>query len=166
MLKIKKSIWIISLIALPVLIILGVISFVPGVARWLKNHELERRATEVERVRVDQLQARAIDILGGKSPEETIDLFITALKANNTFLASKYYELPSQLKAISNLQDELAKNGDLHMSVDYFIEAMEKGKKTCSTIGDRCIFRYDIGVDHERMISLGLNRASGVWKIE
>lgn len=138
----------------------------PKVASYWKEYQYN---IEIKRA-VDMAKAteRAYmnDRDGGKTPEETLDLLITALKAGNTLQASKYYELSVQPKALASLQSELVQHGNLQKSIDYFTEVREKGEKKCNEEGDGCTFRYRGVIDgYNRIIDLNKNYYSLIWKI-
>jgi len=52
------------------------------------------------------------DTYGGKTPEETLALFIAALKAGNTDLAARYFIPDDREKIFKDLQDEKNIDGD------------------------------------------------------
>lgn len=131
----------------------------------------------------------AADKDGGKTPEETLDLFIGALKVGDIEKASKYYVLDKQEETLKDLRDEIAKYGDLHLGIDFFTEVKENGAKGCNKEGNGCTFEYEYirtktstttafisgqnltivspaGSKGTKMIDLGLNPYSNVWKIE
>ena len=91
------------------------------------------------------LERHQKDIEGGTTPEETFDLFISALKAGNIDLASKYYVPIYQEEAKNSLREEIGKNGDLQNSIKYFVEVRTMGKKECSNLKGElggCSFEY------------------------
>jgi hypothetical protein len=96
------------------------------------------------------------DFDGGKTPEETLDLYLAALKAGDTVKASKYYQVDSQAAALKDLKDEKAKQGNLNQSINYVVEVKEKGKKICDESG--CAFVYDSIVTEEKVSKLGINQ--------
>ncbi len=106
-----------------VFVIVTIIGFLtPSVASWYKRYQLNVLTRELDDARAAAERAYAADRDGGKTPEETFDLFLAALKANNTYKASRYYDVSVQPKALASLQTELAKNGNLALSVKYFTE--------------------------------------------
>jgi hypothetical protein len=158
----------------------------PKVAGYWREYQYDLEVRKAEEM------ARAIETAykndkdGGKTPEETFDLLLTALKAGNTLQASKYYELSVQPKALSSLQTEFAQYGDLHKSIDYFTEVREKGERKCNEKGGGCTFTYRFinpddknvqisesdntvlvlaGSQNNKKVSLALNRYSSHWKV-
>src|SRR3989344_5009646 len=68
------------------------------------------------------------DTYGGNTPEETLQLFIDALKKGDTELASKYFVLDKQEEWIKNFS--IAKeNNDLHLYIDE-VQRVNPGKRT------------------------------------
>ena len=84
---------------------------------FVKQRE-ERLMAETEKVQAEIKYAYEHDFDGGKTPEETIELFLGAVKAGDITLASKYYELTVQHKALASLKEELAKNGNLNNTIN------------------------------------------------
>jgi hypothetical protein len=85
--------------------------------------------------------------------------------------------------------DILQKYGNLQKSIDFFTEVKEKGTKSCNEKRDGCTFEYKYirtetstttavisgetiivvspkGSEGRKIVDLGFNKLSGVWKIE
>jgi len=124
----------------PVLI-LAVLVGVWLVSQWTPLFNSEARsvkkfAEEMERVYRE-------DKYGGKTPEETYDLFISALKAGNIELASKYFEPYAQDNWLETLVQYKKEN-----SLDVFILELEKTrskwKKVVTTDSNITAFEYEV----------------------
>ena len=105
------------------------------------------------------------DTYGGKTPQETLDLFVAALKAGDADLAAKYFALDDNLsrqKWMDRLNDLKARGLLDDMAVD--IERNEFYKDTES--GAKQFLIYNSDRTDSLIISLILNAYSGVWKIE
>jgi len=103
------------------------------------------------------LELHQKDIEGGTTPEETFDLFISALKAGNIDLASKYYVPIYQEEAKNSLGEEIGKNGDLQNSIKYFVEVRTMGKKECSNLKGElggCWFEYIYKTTKDELVSV------------
>lgn len=116
--------------------------------------------------------AMKADTWGGKTPQETLDLFIDALRKGDVELASKYFAIEDNV----NDPNYLTKKGWL----DYLLEVERRGnlqamaddiKKnaipTKNGDGESTGFKLlnqdgTVGV----LIEMGFNSRSGVWKIE
>ncbi len=68
---------------------------------WLKRLQ-DWRAARALQSQLEELYRN--DKYGGKTPEETFDLFITALERNDVKLASKYFVLEEQENWLRSLQ--------------------------------------------------------------
>ncbi len=123
-----------------VLTLLGLL--VPKYQQYKINKAQER----LDKLQEEYINKQKQDIYGGKTPEETIDMLIEALKQNNPDLASRYYVLRNQQKAKKEFEDELNKNGNLNASAEYFKEVKEKGEKVCHDLDNMeiagCNFEY------------------------
>jgi len=123
------------------------------------------------------------DIYGGKTPEETYDMFIDALKKGDVELASKYFVVEKQgdwLKTLTEYERESV--------IKSFIEELENTKKIWKKVEsnkypDLVSFEYLVEVKNDSTVDLEgqqinvpkgnyANEAmfqkypSGVWKIE
>ncbi len=100
------------------------------------------------------------DTYGGKTPEETIKLFVDALKAGDIELASKYFVVEKQGEMLE--QFKAAKN----KSLDLLINDLEKNK-TGVNMGNKYRFRtYDDNGVAEFSFDLIFNESTKIWKIE
>ncbi|MBI3633407.1 MAG: hypothetical protein HY226_03895 [Candidatus Vogelbacteria bacterium] len=146
-----------------VLIVIAIIVlFVgPNLVEWIHQYKLGRQETEAEDVKTQRERAAAYDNIGGQTPEQTLDMFLSALKENNTLKASQYYKALSQLGPLSKLQRELEENGNLNKSVTFFTEIRTKGIKRCDDKVYECVFDFN-----SKVVRLIRDNLSGVWKIE
>jgi hypothetical protein len=107
------------------------------------------------------------DIYGGKTPEETLKMFIEALKKEDVELASKYFSLKN--------------NGEIDPKwAEGLRKAREEGRlNKVSDMRSRAVFDNNSSYEGtawfvvkngegqvEADINLNLNKYSGVWKIE
>lgn len=142
-------------------------------ARWATAREAERKE-----------EAYRNDTHGGKTPEETLDLFINALKKNDVELASKYYDLSVRERALQSLQEEIS----LEEKIQYF-SRVKTGVKKCHDGQNEisgCTFRYKYiyqeetkvpiagtndfllipkGGSLDEIVDLRINHYTKVWKI-
>jgi predicted 3-demethylubiquinone-9 3-methyltransferase (glyoxalase superfamily) len=72
--------------------------------------------------KVDELKAS--DIYGGKTPEETLQLYVEALKIGDMELASKYFRLEDQEKELSLY---ITSNKE---DINYFVKILENATVT------------------------------------
>jgi len=102
---------------------------------------LEKRGEYYDRKRVEFYTN---DTDGGKTPEETFDMFLDALKKGDIERASKYYELGVQERALNGLKTELKDKGNLELSIKFFSD-VRGGEKGCQNIDKSyggCNFEY------------------------
>ena len=175
-----------ALIAVIVLAIL--VAFVniagPQYLKWVDRYE----EAKYKKIYDQYIEAQKNDTYGGKTPEETFDLFLDALKKNDAELASKYYIIDNQAKALEELKDELQKEGDLNLSLVYFTD-VRGGEKVCHDIEKKtggCNFRYIYittedreslivgtndkifipkGSERTKATDLELNPYANIWKV-
>lgn len=100
----------------------------------------------------------AEDSYGGDTPEETLRLFIEALKAGNTELAAKYFILDKQ----EEWKEDLAKIKESGV-LDDMIGDLEKTEKKIS--GDTTYFTLVRENDLSSQLIMHKNTANNKWKI-
>lgn len=104
---------------------------------------------------------------GGKSPSETIQLLIEALKQEDIELASKYF-MPNNEGNVEKWQEALinAKEENRFPKIINLIEQSQPNPENSTHSGD---FKYVIRNEQgnvESEINLELIRETGAWKIE
>jgi hypothetical protein len=92
-------------------IIVAILAFIYLVGLYgydIQNYFMAKRQ---EKMRIESgkqiaeiLEAQKNDTYGGKTPEETLDLYIAALKAGDIELASKYYEVSVENNNLQNFE--------------------------------------------------------------
>jgi len=122
-----------------------------------KYNEWERNYTK----------AMTEDVYGGKTPQETLSMFIDALKKEDVELAGKYFLLNSVGQIDQKWVDGLrvSKNEGKLSGIAKELETakLNEGSSILNTAWFK-IFTNDGAVSHE--ILLSLNEFSKVWKIE
>lgn len=131
-----------------------------------ENSRLEKQYQNYLNWEKEYKEALKNDIYGGQTPQETLDMFVEALKAGDTELASKYFVLEEDGKQDQKWIDLL---NDLESgnNLERFSNDIEKYNDSQKTSDSYFVFLYrnDDG-------SLGLqltmifNKESGIWKIE
>lgn len=101
----------------------------PAIKEYFLNKRAENFLERVEKQKQFYADLEKKDTSGGKTPEETLDLFVSALKRGDADLASKYYDVRVQKDALESLKKEFSLNGNYNNSIKYFEEVREKGRK-------------------------------------
>ncbi|MAJ97034.1 hypothetical protein CL644_02385 [bacterium] len=106
----------------------------------------------------------AADFDGGKTPEETWDLFVTALKEGDTDQAAKYFIVEEQKEMLKNFEIG-KKSGALNSFLNEDLPLIKGG--TMYPNGERFEF-YTGSIDNGPgfVFMLVKNPITGVWKIE
>ena len=118
--------------------------------------------------------AMKADTYGGKTPEETLAMFVDALKKGDIDLASKYFMLDTNTQSPDYLTRRKWESGlnDLENNngISNIVLAIEsKATSTSRNLGTPTLFEFVVYNDKEvinNSIDLRLNKYSGVWKIE
>ena len=116
----------------------------------------EVRVAEAERIR----KLYESDTYGGQTPEETLALFIDALKKGDADLASKYFILDKQEEWNKNLQ-KIKKLNQLELMAKDLTKPKEK-----KVVGDSRIIFYIYNDLKQLAVAINFGKsANGVWKI-
>ena len=102
------------------------------------------------------------DVYGGKTPEETLQMFIEALKKEDIELASKYFALNTSLS-----RDEWKKK--IIENKEKIINIVLNAKPTSNQELSKDTFWFSVYDDNgevEQLIEMSLNLQSNIWKIE
>ena len=113
----------------------------------------------------DYLKPYKEDFVGGNTPEETIDLFIDALKKGDYELAVQYFEVQEQPRWRESFKNPNKEN------INEWISEIENAKKIWKKeqISDsNFVFKYNTGIgDKERTNFIYTRRnMNNKWKIE
>lgn len=164
----KKSYFkIILVLALVVVLVGGYLAWVgyfsPGARR---ERELQKNYEQAQKALSEFETAMRNDTYGGKTPQETLNLFIDALKKNDFELASKYFSIDGK-----TTQDEWKlglEKANQEGRLGSILTELGKTKltKTSSELNTAWFVVLDSSgqVGHE--ILLELNKYSDTWKIE
>lgn len=121
-----------------------------------------------ENAKKQYVEAMTADTYGGKTPQETLDLFVAALKKEDVDLASKYFlldEVLSKNYGIERLND--IKNRGLLFKMIADIE--QRARPDLKNIIGEDDYKFVLYSDNGKVgarINMQFNKYSGVWKIE
>jgi len=168
----KKKILSFFVYTIPTIFVLGILVIVsiyyyPKFSEWREQRRQEKIIEKYDKAVAELEQKRKNDTFGGKTPEETVEKFLSVLKTGDLELASKYYEMALQKKALTNLKEEKQKYGDISHTINYFEEVISKGIKGCANIDKDyggCVYEFEIDIGIEE-IGLSLNKFTNIWKI-
>lgn len=132
-----------------------------------KVKELQKSGEAYIKVIENYKTAMKADIFGGKTPQETLNLFITALEKEDAELAVKYFVLQEDGKVNEQVRQALI-DRQKEGSFKEMARLLKLAKpETEGVIGD---FDYRFSVyesgKQQAYIIMGLNKYSNVWKIE
>lgn len=187
----RISYWVLGVVGVIFLILFALGTFFMDYYPNIEQYFIEKR----QQAYLDKINAdKAIleekyknDSVGGKTPEETIDMLLDALKKNDVETASSYYIPELKEQALIDYKEELEKEGNLNRSIEYISNTRYKGTKGCDMKAERqgCGFRYKHVFDVETktyfangdvlIIPAGgslddyteviLNKYTNVWKV-
>ncbi len=135
---------------------------VSGFMYWYQWYQ-SRADLRALRAYEDKVALFANDTYGGKTPEETLSLFVDALKAGDVELASKYFVLDAK---IDRKQVLLALQSDkISGNLQKIIGAISRAKPVNSNVPGYASFKV---LNDEGVVALMINLVTNgrVWKIE
>ena len=119
------------------------------------------------------IEAMTADTYGGKTPQETLDLFVAALKKEDVDLASKYFLLINDSSSSDyltwnkyKLELQKAKDAGRIANMVNILSRAVPDLKNIFSESDYKFSVYDSTDKLEAYINMELNKYSGVWKIE
>ncbi len=144
--------------------------FSPEAKRDAEIRANYEKATQAMQTFEDALRA---DTYGGTTPEETLALFIDALKKGNTGLASKYFALNTNMNSPDYLTrrewetalDQAKTEGKLERIVGV-LEGAVPDLKNRSYVSDYKLETLNADGSLAAYVDMELNKYSNVWKIE
>jgi len=131
---------------------------------WLFQYYQYRSSPEYKAQKyIDEMEKKyREDAYGGSTPEETLNLFIDALKKGDIDLASKYFVIEKQDKIKTDLETG-KKNGN----IDKFLAIISNKKYIGNQLSSQYYrFTYANGEKVLMSIDLVLNPLSNKWKID
>lgn len=128
--------------------------------------KLRQAAEDYKKAEQAYIEAMTADTYGGKTPQETLDLFVAALRKGDIELASKYFLLDENLsreKWVAKLTDIKNRSHLNRFADDISKKAVAGDIKTADEFG-YVLYNADGTVGLQ--INMRLNQFSGPWKIE
>jgi hypothetical protein len=159
------------------IMVLMVITGLTGSYVWQKyfspetkeNQRLEEQYKKYQEFETGYKKAMAEDIYGGKTPQETLDLFVAALEQGNLELASKYF----MLNSVGQRDGKWLIRIESWRSGGYLATAINDIKtRAIPDLNNRINeedFKFVLRGDNGRVgaiINMQLNTYSNIWKIE
>jgi len=122
---------------------------------WKAQKEVNGLAEEMKRLEVEYQIAITADTIGGKTPQETLEMFITAVEVGNYELASKYFVIGKQGEELESLQNSSKENIKNVMG----LLGVAIGKKGAYLSDNKYFIDEPLSIDFVKY-------PSGNWKIE
>ncbi len=132
---------------------------------YVKERQGEPWMNAYIKILKEQEEANRNDFVGGDTPEETIDLFVAALKKGDYELAVKYFEIQARPRWEESFKNPNKKN------IDEWIDEIESAKniwKKEQISDSNFVFKYNTGIgDNERTNFIYIREnINNKWKIE
>lgn len=158
----KFTVWFVGIVVTAGVVLWAVDYFSPKARHARMAREGQEQYENLVQAYQDELRA---DMYGGKTPEETLQMFITALRSGDVELASKYFFVSATVdrsKWIDLLNDVKRKGYLNQMASD-----LEQYDTARALYGPYYLFVYknDDGTVGLQLTMI-LNEAAGIWKIE
>ncbi|MEK7147099.1 MAG: hypothetical protein AAB772_02480 [Patescibacteria group bacterium] len=143
----------------------GVFWFSGGYQDWQENRAEKALVNKAEEVQRRIEEAYRNDTYGGKTPQETLDMFVVALRAGDIELASKYFALDD------NLERAEWYNFLLKIKNDKSLDQMATDISTATLYksvyeGNQQFIIFNKNKTDSLIINMIINPISKIWKIE
>ncbi len=79
-------------------------------SQWKGEKQVEKLANALKQMEQEIYDKKAADTIGGKTPQETLDMYIKAIEAEDYELASKYLIIEKQQEELKILQTSKKEN--------------------------------------------------------
>lgn len=159
--SLKKNYW--KFVKRFFLIIIGIVSlYAFGLWGWIVYDQWDKKTTaqiEYQKIQIMLDEANrnvAADTYGGKTPQETLQMYIDAVEKGNFELASKYFILPNQKK----WKNELYETKELNKINNFLNPLKEAIKNSGEYSKDKNTFSFHYPI----LISFEIY-PKGIWKI-
>jgi hypothetical protein len=168
----KKKIWVVVSAAIVLVLIIG------GIFVWENYLGADAQRRRQLRENYDKAEAsmnafeKAMreDTYGGKTPQETLDMFIDALKKGDTELASKYFMLDTNTQSPDYLTRRQWEEGLMNVQKDGKIYGIISNLENIKP--QKSNTNYEAGFESlnkegivEILVEMNLNKYSQIWKI-
>ncbi len=133
-------------------LVLLILFFAPRAASWYGAWKDARFEAQVEGVRKEIYDAAMADTYGGKTPQETLQMYIEAVEAGDYELASKYFVEKKREGELKSLQ-----NGEI-ADIENILSLLRKVREIDVGVLGAKIDGYDFLVRF-------LEYPNGIWKL-
>ncbi|MBI5732511.1 hypothetical protein HY967_00940 [Candidatus Jorgensenbacteria bacterium] len=154
------------------LLLIAYVWFVYVSSAFQKQRELVGQYERAAQAMKDFEEAMRNDTYGGKTPQETLNLFIEALKKDDIELASRYFILELDERDPAYLTQEKPLLALREFRIENKLENLVNLLNTVRPDNTNRIHEGDYGFaiyENDRLISeinMEFNKYSGVWKLE
>ena len=164
------------LIILGCLLIILVVFFAIGggfeilkerVQRVADTYKTQKALKQYEQALDEYYQKFAEDTYGGKTPQETLNMFIEALEKGDIDLAAKYFAMDDNLSR-KKWEDGL-KQAQQEGRIGQIVEELKRAQPSTSQPGYETAYEFMILGESglaDYSIEMEFNQYSGVWKIK
>lgn len=128
---------------------------------WHAQKRVQELAQELERIEQARYDKMAGDTIGGKTPQETLRLFISAVEAGDYELASKYFVTEEQANAEKELLSLKEKN-----NIVLYLSILKKAEPEGEIKNGRFRMMAKLEIGPPDYLIDFIQYPSGNWKIE
>lgn len=107
-------------------------------SQWHGRREVDKMAESLRQLEGEQRAAEMADTYGGRTPQETLQMYIEAVEKGDYELASKYFTVWGQKKELENLKESPREN------IEEFIKTLNKLELDDKEAGIREMYENDV----------------------
>jgi hypothetical protein len=124
-------------------------------SKWQADEKARHAMEAFDKALKDEYNREMADTYGGKTPQETLRLYIDAVEKGDYELASKYFVEENQEKELKSLQNSPKEN------IDNAVNLLEK---SIESVGSYSTNKDEYVIDRPLMVDFRLY-PNGIWKI-
>lgn len=125
---------------------------------WQFTKQMNQISEELDKAKKDEYQAMMADTYGGKTPQETLRMYITAVEKGDYDLASKYFVREKQEKEPNNFDGASEDNLKIYLDVLGLL-------KEVGYSNDKKYYSMQANIDGPDFYAEFIIYPNGVWKI-
>jgi len=127
--------------------------------QWQGQRAVQKLAVELERIEKEDYERAMADTYGGKTPQETLQMYIDAVEKGDYELASKYFIEENREKGIKELKALDSKN-----NMSWFLNLIKKAMPDGEIVDNYFRMKSKTNDDPYYFIRF-IKYPNGIWKI-
>lgn len=152
----KSKLWrfflgLVGIVVLTLILLVGLGQY----KRWAGQRQIQQLAEAMDKAEKDELAREMADTYGGKTPQETLTMYIAAVEKKDYVLASKYFTFGKQQKELDSWKGATPEN------ITKYISLLKRG---LTTEGGYSTTKTEYVIEEPILLDFFLY-PNGIWKL-